>query len=192
METLDFKAERRHIEDLCSQLNSLKNELARTEDRCQKARRHARASARALDVLQRLAQAVQESTHRRISEIVTHCLQVVFGESYRFVLRFERKRGKTEALIRFEKGGVEMEPLDACGGGMVDVACFALRVSCLLLHRPARTPVLFIDEGFKFVSASYRERVREMLEGLSSNLRMQIIQVSHIEELQVGQRITLT
>ena len=74
---------------------------------------------------------------------------------------------------------------------MVDVAAFALRVACLLLHRPPLSRIVVIDEGFKFVSAQYRSNVREMLENLSKDLGIQIIQVTHMEELETGKVIRL-
>jgi DNA repair exonuclease SbcCD ATPase subunit len=81
--------------------------------------------------------------------------------------------------------------LNSTGGGVVDVASFALRVACLILHRPRLSKVMVLDEPFKFVSAQYRDRVRTMLERLSQDLDMQIIMVSHIDELETGKVIEL-
>jgi len=81
---------------------------------------------------------------------------------------------------------LEVDPMNACGGGMVDVAAFALRVACLMLHRPRLAKVVVLDESFKFVSAQYRDNVRSMLEGLAEDMGLQILQVTHISELETG------
>jgi len=69
---------------------------------------------------------------------------------------------------------------------VVDVAAFALRLSALMLSRPARRRVVVLDEPFKFVSAGYRDRVRAMLENLAPDLEVQFIFVTHIDELRCG------
>lgn len=81
--------------------------------------------------------------------------------------------------------------MTAAGGGVVDVAAFALRVSCLMLHRPRLSKVVVLDEPFRFVSAEYQENVGRMLEELASDLDLQVIMVTHNEELSIGKIISL-
>lgn len=149
------------------------------------------ATQNAQELLQLVSKAVQEQAHRQIAEVVSSCLRTVFDDPYEFAIKFEQKRGKTEASLRFVRRGLDVDPLTASGGGMIDVAAFALRVSCLMLHRPALSRVVVIDEGFKFVSAKYRDNVRLMLEGLAKDLGLQIVQVTHIKELETGKVIEL-
>ncbi len=149
-------------------------------------------SQKAQEILQLVAQAVQQKAHDRISSVVTSCLVSVFGdEAYGFKIVFERKRGRTEAVLRFAKRGLEVDPMTAAGGGVVDVAAFALRVSCLMLHRPRLSKVVVLDEPFRFVSAEYQENVGRMLEELASDLDLQVIMVTHNEELSIGKIISL-
>ncbi len=145
----------------------------------------------AQSVLQDLAKTVQEQAHERIANVVTTCLRTVFDDPYTFKINFERKRGRTEAKLVFERRGLEIDPLTASGGGVIDVAAFALRVSCLMLRRPKLSRIIVLDEAFKFVSASYRPRIQQMLEQLTEELGLQIIQVTHIPELEIGQIIRL-
>jgi len=86
---------------------------------------------------------------------------------------------------------VEVDPLSASGGGVVDVAAFALRLSCLCLSKPKRRHLLVLDEPFKFVSEEYRHRIRGMMEKLSEEMGVQIIMVTHIKELETGKVIRL-
>lgn len=145
----------------------------------------------AQNTLQHLAQGVQQQAHARISEVVTKCLTAVFDDPYQFRIDFDRKRGKTEARLVFTRDGMDVDPLTASGGGMIDVASFALRVACQALRRPKLSPVLVLDEPFKFVSEHYRANVRTMLEEISAELKIQIIMVTHIRELEVGDVISI-
>ena len=144
------------------------------------------AAEEAQQVAQAIAETIQEEAHNRIAGVVTRCLATVFDEPYEFRIRFERSRGRTEARLVFVRDGLEVNPLNASGGGVVDVAAFALRLSSLMLSRPARRRVVVMDEPFKFVSHGFRERVRAMLESLATDLEVQFIMVTHIEALQCG------
>jgi DNA repair exonuclease SbcCD ATPase subunit len=145
--------------------------------------------ARAL--VQGVAQQIQQQAHTRIASVVCRCLEAVFDDPYEFKINFEQKRGRTEAQLVFVRDGVEIDPLSAAGGGVVDVAAFALRLSALLLTRPSLRRTIVLDEPFKFVSGEYRERLRNLLEMLAEEMQVQIIMVTHISELQVGRVVEL-
>jgi len=145
----------------------------------------------ARELLQRLVLGVQENTHRRIAHVVSTCLSVVFDDPYEFRIKFEKKRGRTEAMLLFRRDGMEIDPVTAAGGGMVDVAAFALRVSCLVLHRPRLSRILVLDEPFRFVSEQYQDNVRLMLEQLSKDLHLQIIFVTHNARLATGRIVEI-
>lgn len=140
----------------------------------------------ALEIAQHVAQNIQEQAHEKIAGVVTNCLQMVFEKPYVFKIIFTRKRGRTEADLVFEKDGITCDPLTASGGGVVDVAAFALRLSCIVLNKPTLRRVVLLDEPFKFVSAQYRDNVRQMLEDLAQDFQMQFIMVTHIDELISG------
>lgn len=149
------------------------------------------ASEEAKKIVQAVAQAVQQKAHDRIAGVVSRCLSAVFDEPYEFRVLFEQKRGRTEARLVFCRGELEVDPLTASGGGVVDVAAFALRLSALLLTRPPLRRVVVLDEPFKFVSEAYRGRVRLMLETLAAELDVQFVVVTHIRELVTGTVIDL-
>jgi len=153
-----------------------------------KARQHLANAEQARDLIQSVAQMVQQEAHQQIAAVVTRGLQTVFDEPYTFRIDFEKKRGRTEAKLIFERDGLELDPLSSSGGGVIDVAAFTLRVACLLLSRPAVRPVLLLDEPFKNVSKTngYLDRIPQLLEGLCEDLGIQIIMVTHIDELKVG------
>lgn len=141
-------------------------------------------SLEALQICQVTAQAVQQQVHSRLASVVCRCLSTIFDEPYTFDLRFEMKRGRTEAVLVFIRDGIELRnPQDEAGGGVVDVAAFALRLAALMLARPQSRRVLVLDEPFRFLSAEYRPRVSALLTTLAAELGCQIIMVTHIPEL---------
>lgn len=137
------------------------------------------------------ALAVQRVVHQKISQLVTRCLAYVFDDPYTFEIRFVEKRGTTEAQIVFTRDGVDCDPLTASGGGVVDVAAFGLRLACLMLTRPAPRRLLVLDEPFRFVSVEYRWRVTQLLRSLCEEFGIQIVMVTHMDELRLGSVVDL-
>ena len=165
-------------------LQSEKEGLARAVERVT-------AVEEAQELAQTVAQEVQQQAHSQIAGVVSRCIEAVFGNRYTFQIIFERKRGKTEAELLFFQNGEPMTPMEASGGGIIDIAAFALRLACLNLSRPEKRLTMILDEPFKFVSKIYRPRVRELLETLSEEMSVQIIMVTHEEEYIVGKVIEL-
>lgn len=148
-------------------------------------------TAKAQALLQLAAQAVQQKAHQQIADVVSRCLSAVFEDPYSFKIYFDKKRGKTEARLVFVRDGMEVDPLTSSGGGVIDVASFALRLSCLLLSRPSLRKLLVLDEAFRFLSIEYRPRVVRLLELLSDEMGVQIVLITHDPQLQVGKVIEL-
>jgi len=183
---IDFRQELEEVRRLEATITHLEAAVREDKDYCDETTLELKRAEEALGIVQVVSQAIQEMAHKKISDVVSTCLSSVFDDPYQFKIVFERKRGRTEALLRFSRRDVDADPLHSCGGGAVDVAAFGLRASCLMLRRPRLSRVLVIDEGFKFVSAQYREPVREMLEEISKDLGVQIIQVTHSPEYETG------
>jgi len=151
------------------------------------ARSAAQNLAAAQEFIQRAAAAAQESAHRQVAAVVTRCLAAVFGaDAYAFEIRFHRRRGRTEAELVFVRDGKAVDPVDAAGGGVLDVAAFALRLAALTLSRPRRRKLLVLDEPFRHLSSDFRPAVRRLLELLAAETGTQIIMVTHSEALACG------
>lgn len=146
---------------------------------------------KAQKLVQEVSEKVQEQAHRQISSIVSSCLEAVFEQPYTFKILFEKKRGKTEARLIFERDGHEIDPISSSGGGVIDVASFALRLACLLLSKPQRRRILVLDEPFRFLSAEYRPAMSKLIETLSERFQFQVIMVTHFDEYKVGKVINL-
>jgi DNA repair exonuclease SbcCD ATPase subunit len=150
------------------------------------------ATAAALEIARGIAEVLQRDAHTRIAGLVTRCLSAVFGdEAYEFRIITEQKRNRTEARAVFVRDGEEFDALSSIGGGVVDVAAFALRVAVILAQDPVRR-LLILDEPMKFVSAEYRPQVRALLETLADELDVQIVLVTHISDLELGKIVRIT
>ncbi len=143
-------------------------------------------------IVQGIASQVQASAHQQIAGIVSRCLETIFGEdAYEFKILFEEKRGRTEARLVFIRDGNELDPLGAAGGGVVDLASFALRLSCLLLSRPSKRKLLVLDEPMKHLSSDHTSKIRELLLALAKDTGVQIVMVTHQHGLRCGKVIEL-
>ena len=134
-------------------------------------------------ILQESARLTQSQLEYRISKLVTLAMESVFNEPYEIKLVFENSRGKTAANLFFERDGEPIDPLDASGGGAVDVAAFGLQVSLWTLQSPRTRNVLILDEPLKWLKGGVLpEKGAEMLQQISHKLGLQIIMVSHIPD----------
>lgn len=181
--------EERAVKEISAQLNLLEKTVDREKESLASATKKLKQTQDAQEILQHLSQAVQEQVHAKISDVVSSCLSSVFDDPYSFKIEFERKRGRTEAHLRFLRRKLDVDPLTASGGGMVDVAAFALRAACLVLHRPRLSRVVVFDEPFKNVSAQYQDNVRQMMEQISKDMGIQIIMITHNEAYATGKVI---
>jgi DNA repair exonuclease SbcCD ATPase subunit len=120
-----------------------------------------------------------------IEETVTLAMQSVFGSDYRFEIEFKiDKRDQLEVYFYINHFGINYEPRkDTCEGGVVDICSFALRLICLTMEEPKVDSVLFLDEPFKNVSKKYIPAVGQMIIDISSLMDLQIIMVTHVEDL---------
>lgn len=143
--------------------------------------------------VRQLAIQCQAQCQERIGSIVTRCLETIFGESkYTFKLIFEEKRNQTEArCVLLDAESNEYDPVAACGGGVMDVVAFGLRLACLMLQKPSPAKVLLLDEPFRFLSREYRPAMLALLDSLAEELGMQFIMVTHFEEFCTGNVIEI-
>ena len=177
---------------LSAELSIARRQVVDEGDALASVEKHLADCQEAQAFLQTAARVVQETAHQQIAAVVTKCLRAVFGEdAYEFRIHFEQKRGKTEARFAFVRGGEEFGPLDSSGGGVVDVASFALRLAALLLSRPAVRRLLVLDEPFKHLSKEYRPQVRDLILSLAEDLGVQFVIVTHDPVFQVGKVVEL-
>lgn len=134
--------------------------------------------------LQRVAKETQSELKFKVEDIVNLALETCFPGEYLFRVDFNIMRGKTEAELVFvdQKSGRRVDPMNASGGGVVDLTTFALRVACYALERECDN-VIVLDEPFRFLSRDLQSRAGEILKTLSKKMGLQVIMVTHIGEI---------
>ena len=137
----------------------------------------------AREVIREVGLQTQKTLQFHISEITSLALEAVFDDPYKLVAEFVQRRNKTECDLYFLRDKSQVDPLSASGGGAVDVASFALRVASWSMQSPRSRNVLVLDEPFRFLSENLLPKASEMLQQISAQLGLQIIMVTHSEEL---------
>jgi DNA repair exonuclease SbcCD ATPase subunit len=132
-------------------------------------------------LIQKVAQETQEMLRFQIEDVVNEALNTCFPDTFEFKANFVIKRGKTECELVFLKDGYEVNPLDATGGGVADIASMGLRIAAWSLSNTRN--LLIFDEGLKWLSRDLQPRAGEILQEISKTLGLQVIMVSHSPDL---------
>ena len=135
------------------------------------------------NVLIEATAATQNQVKEFVEELVSLALQSVFGIEYSFILKFHERRGQVELEPIVMWRGEHLSPRDETGGGVVDVASFALRLVLWALSAERSASVFILDEPFKFVSKDMTDAVASMLKSVADLLGIQVIMVSHDDGL---------
>lgn len=128
-------------------------------------------------------QSKQDQIVDACTDLGTLMLRAIYGDEYKLVLSFEVKRGKSDASLKVFKGNMELSLDEETGGGIVDVAALAMRFALWSLMEPRTSPVFVLDEPARFISKDKLPLMGEILAELSEKLEIQLIMVSHEEEL---------
>jgi len=182
---------RRHTDRLLLQYEQAQAVLHTESRDLQAAQTQALDAEEAQRLTQTIAQQIQQQAHTQLASVVSRALEAVFDEPYALRIDFERKRGRTEAVLLFDRDGEPFDPLSATGGGCVAVAALGLRIAHLCRQLPPLRRVLVADEPLQHVSADYRPRLGEMLFTLARELGIQLILTTHSKEYMIGKVIRL-
>jgi len=137
----------------------------------------------AREVVKQAGLKTQQALAFHILDITSLALQAVFSDPYNLSVNFVQRRNKTECDLLFERNGEEVDPMDASGGGAVDVAAFALRVASWSMQAPRTTNCIVLDEPMRFLSTDLQPKASEMMQQLSKKLKLQFLIITHEELL---------
>ena len=190
---MDLLETREKVDSLLSDLKVVKRRCKDEREKLNEAEDRLTHIDEAQQTAQHVAEQIQQRAHSQIAGVVSRCLETVFDDdNYGFKIRFDKKRGKTEAVLIITKDEHEVEdPLNGDSGAVCEMAGFALRLSCLVLAKPGLRKLIVLDEPFKSMSAEYWENTRLLLDGLSKDFGIQIIMVTHNPKLQTGKVVEL-
>jgi len=184
MNQVEFNEIKESFQGIKAKKEGLQEHIATMESNY--AYHHSRASSaeKARLIFQEVAKITQRNLEFHISTLVTTAIRSVYPNEIEFVVKFEDRRNKTECDLLFKEYGEEYKPLDGAGHGVVDVAVFALRVAFWSLKK--NRPTMILDESFRNVSPDLQYKVSDMLQMMSTKLGIQIIMVSHQDEVNIS------
>lgn len=145
-----------------------------------------RAELEALDGCTRIVQSIAGELQNSVRDKIVAIVQAAVDETFpdlTFNIEFVTRRDKTECDIYIkDQQGSKQNILDGCGGGVKDIISFALRVALWSLDQLS-SPVIILDEPFKYVSEGMRYQGANLLQVISKKLGIQFIVVSHVQEI---------
>jgi len=177
---------RNKLEQKKGQLKQINSSIKKAETEIEGLNQYKEDIERARLIVQDQAKKTQNQLTYRISNLITICMESIFPDPYEFNLDFVIKRNKTEAEMNFIKGKDKFHPMTASGGGVVDLVSFILRPICWSLQNPKSRNTIIYDEPLKFLSKDLLEKANEMIQMLSEKLKLQMIIVTHLSELEGG------
>lgn len=182
---------RQSLEQKKGQLIRIDNEIKQNSERITDLKEHKEHLESAQAIIQLIAQATQQELQYHINELVSLSLAAVFDETYTFEVDFVQRRNQTEADLWFVRDGERIHPLYATGGGPIDVAAFALRVSLWSLRKNRSRAILVLDEAAQHIKGNDANiKFIQMVKGLSERLGIQVIMVSDervpLEDIERG------
>jgi hypothetical protein len=155
-----------------------------------KAEWHTKRVIEAQQIIQEVAQKLQQSAHARLCAIISRCLSTVFDTPYTMTINFVKRRGKTEADIKFLRDGYAFDPIEETGGGCVQVAAFGALVCDLLFAKPKRRLFLPLDEPFVGLDEMAMPRAAQLVEELNAELGIQFLIITQRSDFRAGKVIT--
>jgi DNA repair exonuclease SbcCD ATPase subunit len=173
------------------QKEKLISDIANSDQKINDLTKEVQITKKAQDIITAVSKITQDELQYRITEPVSLALASVYDNAYKMIADFKiAGRGTTECYLKFERDENQIKPIDASGGGPIDVASFALRIGAWSLKRPKNRPVLILDEPGRFVSRDKMQAFGDMIKETSKRLNIQILMISHINELiETGDKI---
>jgi DNA repair exonuclease SbcCD ATPase subunit len=132
-------------------------------------------------LLKTIGEQQREKTIATFERVVTLALKEIFDSEYNFKIEVTADK-RVSTKFKLTKGDMELDLIDAVGGGVVNVVSFVLKVLILASVRPKRQQIMFLDEQFNNVSADYRPRVANLLKSFSEQLGIQFVLITHQQE----------
>lgn len=159
-----------HKKELEAELSKLEGEVA--------------TLGKVIGILHTLSTSVQERFLTSIEDLVSDGLSAVFSEPIRFKITptVRNKQVNLDFSIHNEDG-TETDLLDARGGGLVCLAGVLLRIIMARLMSNRVRQILIMDEPLGMLSSNYQPAASELLRKLADELDMQLIIVSHNQEI---------
>lgn len=170
---------RNKLERLKGQYGQIENDILTNKKSIRNSKKELRKYEEAKEIIREVGIKTQEQLQYHISDITSLALEAVFNDPYELKIEFVQRRNKTECDIYFIRDGYKVDPINASGGGAVDIASFALRIASWSLQRPHSRATIILDEPLKWIDESLRDKGSAMIKKVSEKLGIQFIIITH-------------
>lgn len=174
---------RNRLEQEKGRKTQIESSIHSLSDRMKERGREIRRIEQAREIIRQVGLKTQEQLQVHIGDITSLAMEAVFPDPYEVVVNFVERRNQTECDLKFHRHGTEVNPMDASGGGAVDVAAFALRIASWSMQVPKTRNTIILDEPLRFLSTNMQEQASQMIKELSDKLNLQFIIVTHEDTL---------
>ncbi len=173
---------RKKVNNLNYVKKNLSNEIEKNEEKINELKNVLETCIKARWVLSEVVENTQGNFKRKVENLTTIALRVIFDRNFEFKFIFEKKGNKIGARPVTLEDGEEFIPKDEMGGSILNVIGFMMQIIFIVLEKPNRRKTLFLDEPFHWLG-DYKKRAATMLKEISEKLGIQILLVTHDIEL---------
>jgi DNA repair exonuclease SbcCD ATPase subunit len=181
---MDLKQLKISIEQKRGRFQQLQSDKKETELNISDLEEERNKIEKSRNIINIVAKQTQEQFSLKISDLVSSALESVFDNPYTFHAEFINRRNRTECDLYFIRDGYKRSPMDASGGGVVNVASSALRIGLLMLSRYRK--VLILDEPTKDLhSKKLKKRMSNFLKEVTKKAGIQLLVFSGDEDAEL-------
>lgn len=173
---------RNTVEQQKGKKNQIETSIVRVKREMIENKRDLRRHEQARELIREAGIKTQQVLQYHISDITSLALDAVFDNPYELIAEFVQRRNKTECDLYFSRNGNRVDPIDASGGGTVDVAANALRIASWSMQNPKSNNTIILDEPYKHLRGEEEnKRVLTMIKEISNKLGLQIIMIGDVK-----------
>ena len=172
----------KRFEEAKAQRDLLKKQLAEKTARLESVEKSIEHHEQAKWVLNEVVKQTQLNFKEQVEALVTMAIGSVFDRPFEFKLEFNEKPSKMEIQPLIVEGENEYIPKLEMGGGIIELVSVAFRIVLWSLSDPQPRNTIILDEPVRMLG-SLAERFAEFLTQISGELGLQVILITHEEEL---------
>lgn len=179
-----FKREYNDTQNKIGEKSVLEGEIKNIEKRLIEIQKLDELHSQCSYVLQQIETTMRSKTIDEIETLVTLAIQEILGtDLLKFKIVYEAKRNVVNAEFRVinVQTDTEYDIIHSFGGGLIDVISIALRI--IFIYHSSLKKVLILDEIGKFISNDMQSRFGKFLKRISHELGIQIILISHKDQV---------
>ena len=118
------------------------------------------------------------------NNLLTEALSRIFVKNIKFEILLENYRNQPAIEVRITEDDNVLDPQKSSGGGMNDIISLIFKLIFVYLRDCSN--IIILDESLKFLSKEYLQNASDFLRDICERLEMQIILVSHKENLKTS------